>query len=266
MVGLVLSTSLVEDAYSAEYICSWWREKLMFSIWSGQAGQPRTADFSGMDRERLHVISILATDGTKLSGYLIRSLLSPPRGQLLVLQGNGHRASFLLRDLEKIADAGYDIRIYDFRGYATSGDSPRSLHAMIADYRHIVEAFIGASTDRKFIYAMSFGAIIALNSLQGTEKVSKLILDSVPDTVSSFGCPVEYDPIQRATLMQMPVTLMISGLDGVVRGDELEQLRKRAKSGFSWRLVELKNERHPFTPGIEQTVRMNALVEEILAP
>ncbi len=230
------------------------------------AGSVRESDFAGLDRSKVEVLSHPTADGVVLRGYRLRPSYDNPKGLVLVVQGNGHRAASLLQGIATFATAGYEVWILDFRGYGTSDDAPRSLHAIVGDYRGIIARFLREPAESKYVYGISFGAIVAMNALAGTESIKRLILDSLPDKVSGYGCPEHYDPSVRADSLSFPVMLIISGRDAVVPRDDQRILIGTATRKRNWKLLELANEHHPFTEGVVQLGRVDAIVQQGLRP
>ena len=60
-------------------------------------------------------IQFTARDGVILSGYKLAARV--PRGYILVAQGNAMLADQLISDLELFRKKGFDVYIYDYRGY-----------------------------------------------------------------------------------------------------------------------------------------------------
>ena len=246
---------------SAEYVCSRWREPLYYFLMSSKAGKPQKSDFPTADNIQVTQISTTMKDDSVLSGYTIQSNVIPVRGRILVLQGNGHRASVLLHELASLARDGYELYIYDYRGYATSSSAEPSFKANMDDYKLIIDYLLKDPGSPLSIYAMSYGGIVVLNSLDGTEAISLLILDSVPDSISGLGCPEKYYPQHRIAQMRMPTVLIVSGKDREFERNEQEQLIYQISQNSNSSVIEKPTFHHPFTPGIDQTERIGVLLD-----
>jgi hypothetical protein len=105
-------------------------------------------------------------------------------------------ADQILREFSSYADAGYDVYIYDYRGYGRS-DGKRRLKAIVHDYRSIISALNAGSYEEKLVYAMSIGGIIFLDGLTAENQPHRVVIDSTPSRLSDYGCPTNYDPINH---------------------------------------------------------------------
>ena len=259
---LVLSLASFQCAHAIEYVCSWSIvERLAFASLARTAGQTQSKDFEGIDPERIKVITFRTTDKKVLSGYQIAPKTDAPKGHILAIQGNAQRASSLLKGLVLFANEGFVVRIYDYRGFATSGDGPTSFHAIIQDYRFLISNFINEARGTRYLYAMSFGSAVALNAIDGSENLTALILDSVPDTLSRYGCPDSYDPVNLAKNYAYLSYLVVSNRDKTLSPDLQSRTIEKARAITTWRVLELNDSDHPFTPGIEQGPRIREIIE-----
>jgi len=177
------------------------KEPLLFWLWSSQAGNPDANRLKGLNN--VEAISFATEDGRKISGYRLRASRvtgqmrsEKPKGYLLVLQGNAMLADQILGEFRSYADAGYDVYIYDYRGYGRS-EGKRRLKAIVQDYKSIMVALNTEAYEEKLVYAMSLGGVIFLDALMADNKVDRIVIDSSPSRLSEYGCPVEYDPIDH---------------------------------------------------------------------
>lgn len=174
------------------------KEPFIFWLWSNTAGRPSKKRLAGLSNTR--EISFKTKDGRTLRGYLLQANknrqepVSKPRGFLLVLQGNAILADQILAEYSRFARAGYDVYIYDYRGYGRS-EGMRRLKAMVSDINEIVLYLTSKPYQVRLVYAMSFGGILLLNSFDVNRKLDRVIIDSTPSRLSTYGCPQEYDPI-----------------------------------------------------------------------
>ena len=177
------------------------KEPLLFWLWSSQAGKPDATRLRGL--RNAEAISFATIDGRKISGYRLRANMNDiqprsdkPKGYLLVLQGNAMLADQILGEFRSYADAGYDVYIYDYRGYGRS-EGKRRLKAIVHDYKSILAALNAGAYEEKLVYAMSLGGVIFLDALIAIDKPDRVVIDSSPSRLSDYGCPVEYDPINH---------------------------------------------------------------------
>lgn len=211
------------------------KEPLLFWLWSSQAGNPDAKRLRGLSNAE--VISFHTDDGRKISGYRLRASKSDkqprsdkPKGYLLVLQGNAMLADQILGEFRSYADAGYDVYIYDYRGYGRS-EGKRRLKAIVADYKAIMAALNAGTYEEKLVYAMSLGGVIFLDALIAAAKPDRVVIDSSPSRLSDYGCPVEYDPITHLPTSCANFMFIVGQRDRVVNAsmsqDMLEVARQR---------------------------------------
>lgn len=265
---LALALSFGTPAFAGQYECSWLLEPLAFRFWSSQAGKPTAFDFDGLDGLSVASIKTEVTSpkgAEALNGYRLapNDATQPVRGRLLVIQGNGHRASALLKPLSEIARSGLEIFIYDFRGYANSDLGNPSASQIIDDYRQIITSTSSAIVLPYFIYGVSFGGVVALNAIQPKLRITKLVLDSVPDTLSRLGCPNSWDAKERAKIAKVPTFYIVAGKDTVVPKSSQLELIEAYTNKLGSKVAEASNSFHPFTPGAQEKERIKLLLEAL---
>ena len=175
------------------------KEPFIFWLWSSQAGSPNADRLSGL--RNVEDISFRTKDNRTLRGYKLKvtgieGQVSSPKGYLLVLQGNAILADQIIDEFTHFSSAGFDVYIYDFRGYGRS-EGKRRLKAIISDYTEILAALNSSDYEQKFVYAMSFGGIAFLDRFEMHGKLDRIIVDSTPSRLSDYGCPSEYDPVNH---------------------------------------------------------------------
>lgn len=174
------------------------QEPFMFWLWSGMAGNPDTSRLDGLPH--VEPITFQTRDDRTLGGYLLRATgregrSVPPRGYLLIIQGNAMLADQIIGSFTPFSSAGLDVYVYDFRGYGRSGGK-RRLKAIVSDYREILAA-LGSSYGQRLVYAMSIGGVILLDGLDPGALLDRIVIDSAPSRLSGYGCPPEYDPVDH---------------------------------------------------------------------
>jgi alpha/beta superfamily hydrolase len=225
------------------------KEPLLFWLWSSQAGSPDEKRLRGLTNAE--EITLQTDDGRKLRGYRLHASASDkqlrrgkPKGYLLVLQGNAMLADQILGEFRRYADAGYDVYIYDYRGYGRS-EGKRRLKAIVHDYSSIISALNAGSYEEKLVYAMSIGGIIFLNALTAENQPDRVVIDSSPSRLSDYGCPANYDPINHLPSNCANFMLIVGQQDRVVNPsmsrDMLEIARQRGAE-----IVKDSEFSHPF--------------------
>ena len=177
------------------------KEPLLFWLWSSQAGSPNEKRLKGLDK--VVEVSFKTADDRVLRGYQLaadvdrnKSQTSRPKGYLLVIQGNAMLADQILAEFRAFADAGYDVYIYDYRGYGRS-EGKRRIKAIVNDYKNIIASLNAQPYEQRLVYAMSIGGIVLLDALTDELKLDRVVIDSSPSRLSSYGCPEKFDPVNH---------------------------------------------------------------------
>ena len=175
------------------------KEPFVFWLWSGMAGSPNADRVAGL--RNVEDIAFETKDHRILRGYKLKAngsegQLSSPRGYLLVLQGNAILADQIIGEFTRFAAAGFDVYIYDFRGYGRS-EGKRRLKAIISDYAEIIDTLGSSGYAEQVVYAMSFGGIVFLDGFELHADVDRIVVDSTPSRLSAYGCPSDFDPVEH---------------------------------------------------------------------
>ncbi|NNG13484.1 MAG: hypothetical protein HKM88_09570 [Halobacteria archaeon] len=175
------------------------QEPFMFWLWSGMAGSPNADRLSGL--RNVEDIAFETKDNRLLRGYRLKATggegqVTSPKGYLLVMQGNAILADQIIEEFTPYSSAGFDVYIYDFRGYGRSGGK-RRLKAIVSDYVEILAALNLSGYKQQFVYAMSFGGVAFLDGFESHARLDRIIVDSTPSRLSDYGCPSEYDPVNH---------------------------------------------------------------------
>jgi alpha/beta superfamily hydrolase len=270
-IFVVLSASAVIAAetdknMSLEQSVCGLKEPLLFWVWSSAAGRPNARRVKELDYVK--DISFPTLDGRELRGY---ALLTPRRdsaqagkrkGYLLVLQGNAQLADQIIGELTSYVDAGYDVYIYDYRGYGRS-NGKRRLKAMVSDVGEII-AELNSSYDQRLVYAMSFGGILFLNALGQNIVIDRAVIDSSPSRLSTYGCPVTYDPITHVPADGSQLMFIVGLRDTVVTPSMSEEMIDLAQQRKAEVVIDSELA-HPFMDyGMVNHRRRMAMIQRFL--
>lgn len=212
------------------------KEPLLFWLWSSQAGSPDKKRLKGFSN--VVDVSFKSADGRVLRGYRLtavpgsdKSQTSRPKGYLLVIQGNAMLADQILAEFRSYAEAGYDVYIYDYRGYGRS-EGKRRIKAIVNDYKNIIISLNKESYEQKLVYAMSIGGIVLLDALTDEINLDRVVIDSSPSQLSTYGCPESYDPIKHLPADCSSFMFIAGEQDRVVNlGMSKEMLEKARQRG-----------------------------------
>jgi hypothetical protein len=222
-------------------VCGFLREPLAFWLFRRAAGSPDAQRVAGIrDIERIHFETL---DKRTLGGYRLRAK-GKPRGYLLVAQGNAMLADQIMGELQIFRDRGFDVYVYDYRGYGLSSGSSR-LKAIISDYREIVAHLNRQNYPRGALYGMSMGGVVLLNAVGARGDFSALVVDSSPSRISHLGCPGDFDPVNHLPADCSRLQLIIGERDRVVWPAEMEELMIAIRNRGG-KVLERLDYAHPF--------------------
>lgn len=241
-----------------ESVCGSFREWFAFRMWSSAAGTP---DINALrEMPNVQEISHVTVDNRTLRGYRISSA-GPSKGSVLFAQGNAMLADQTLRPLSLIADSGFDVFVFDYRGYGRSDGTAR-LKAIVSDYVELTNAIAQAQAGKLYLYGVSFGGIIMLNALGAVPPVSATVVDSSPSTVSDLGCPPGYDPVSNIPVAADSILVVVGDKDEVITPAKSAELARKvlANGGQVRRHEEFS---HPFMDADEATAtyRLKMVIE-----
>jgi fermentation-respiration switch protein FrsA (DUF1100 family) len=177
-----------------------------------------------------------------LGGYKLAA--ENPKAYLLVAQGNAMIADRLVADLQTFRDRGWNVYIYDYRGYGISQGKSR-LAAIVNDYVEIVAHLNTLGYAKRFLYGISMGGVILLNAVGNTNLYTRLVVDSSPARISNLGCPERYDPVAHLPNDGERVMIISGGRDHVVPPGQMDELIRIARSHGA-RILQETELAHPY--------------------
>lgn len=213
-----------------EPVCGY-KEPIIFWFWNKAAGDPDPSRLDGLPN--VGDVSIKTKDGRILKGYTLKTssfgtVSAASKGYLLVAQGNAMIADQILKSFVDFSQAGYDVYIFDYRGYGRS-EGKRRLKAILSDYGEIIDHLNSLSYSTRLFYGMSFGGIVLLDALKFKSGDNLVVIDSTPSRLSSYGCPEEHDPVRNLPEDSSNLLIIVSGKDPVVKPEASKELFDLAK-------------------------------------
>ena len=228
--------------------------------------------------------SIPTHDGKRLTYFVVRArdktggLIDSPKGYVLVLPGNAQLAETLVippkRSVDKIplaplAERGYDVYVFQYRGYGRSNDeeSP-SLESLFSDINVIVEFLktavskSGTGYGQRFAYTLSGGGVVLLNATVEQNTFDAVVLDSMPGNVNfktswlafflglyfNFQCPSDVQPENLIKKFAARIGIIQGGRDEIVPLNEKQKAFLRSINKIA-RVVHRPEWGHPFAKG-----------------
>ncbi len=205
-------------------------------------------------------ISIERPGGIRLVGYRLASNKAEKASRaLLFLQGNAMRVDQLRHKLTYFADRGFDVLVFDYRGYGESGGDP--LLDPISRDQAAVAAFVrDLGYDRTYLYGISIGGILALGPYVELEPFDAIAIDSSPARLPWYAmCPDSFDPVANVPDAASNVIVLSGGLDRIVEAEDVAPLGAAvADRGGTY--VHEAGFGHPLSDGYGNTERRFSIV------
>ena len=241
-----LSVSAETMPHDLEQSICGFKEPFIFWLWSRAAGSADPARVRG--KANVEDVSLATRDDRTLRGYkLVSTAPAAQRGYLLVVQGNAMLADQIITDFQMFANMGYDVFVFDYRGYGRS-EGIRRLRAMLSDYRDIIADLDARGYASRAFYGLSFGGILLLDALRDDRGEKSLIIDSSPSRLSDHGCPPEHDPVSNFPSGGASALVIVGQRDNVVSPAMSHALVKRARQAGA-EVVSDPDFGHPFVDG-----------------
>ena len=180
-----------------QFVCGVWSERLLSALFHFHAGRPdeaRVAGLAGVER-----VAFMTKDRRKLGGYKLRAYADAsraPRGYVLIALGNAMLADQVLGAFRFLQVEGFDVYIYDYRGYGVSEGRSR-FFAIRSDYIELIHHLNGAGYANRFLYGMSIGGVFLLNAISAGASFDAALIDSPPSRISNYGCPRRFDAVEN---------------------------------------------------------------------
>jgi alpha/beta superfamily hydrolase len=205
-------------------VCGPVREPLAFWFWSRAAGKPDP--HAAADVPNADPVVHETKDGRLLKGYKLESTAAngAVKGFVLVAQGNAMLADQLLPALTAFSRAGIEAYIFDYRGYGNS-EGKRRFQAIVSDYKELFDSISAGAQRSRFLYGISFGGIVLLNTIGAGVAFDRAVIDSTPSRVSQFGCPQKYDPVANIPQDGSRLLVIAGEQDKVVPLKDSQELR-----------------------------------------
>lgn len=237
------------------------KEPFLFWLWSSMAGSANAARLKGL--HGVEDIALTTRDKRILRGYRLKSRLEKTEGYLLVLQGNAVLADQLLAEFIAYANQGYDVYIYDYRGYGRS-QGKRRLTALVNDAREIILNLNTNAYSKRLVYAFSFGGILLLDGYDVDLNLDRIVVDASPARLSDYGCPKRFDPIEHLPDDSSHFLFISGRKDNVVTPAMTHDLLKQARQRGA-QVIDDPDFAHPFMdPSLTNHQRRMALIQQFL--
>ncbi len=181
-------------------------------------------------------VTFASADGTKLDGWWIRPQ-GEPKGTVLVVHGNARNMSAHFQGFGFLVRSGWEVFIFDYRGYGKSGGEPGMEGAVedtVAAIRYVLRRRSGSLT----VIGQSLGAVLLIDALARTEtdRIRLAVFDSAFASLPEAGDDAlsgnaltwpfqwlayltlddRYDAIDRVGTLKVPKLFLAGSKDRIV--------------------------------------------------
>jgi fermentation-respiration switch protein FrsA (DUF1100 family) len=190
--------------------------------------------------ERIEPVELVVDGQVRLGAAYVRAVQQPPRAYVLYFHGICCNLDAHLSRPKGLANLGYDVLVFDYRGWGTSTDVEPTEPGLLEDSRAALAwltARSGVPADRLVYYGRSFGTAVA-TQLAADAPPGALILESPFSSVqglvrdsSNMDLPAgflsegSWDTEGRVRALQgVPLLLLHGTADDFVRPEFSERL------------------------------------------
>ncbi|GAA4465331.1 alpha/beta fold hydrolase [Nemorincola caseinilytica] len=195
-------------------------------------------EFPGRYRE----CSIKLQDGTVLSGLLFRAAADTPKGLLFYVHGNAGSLRTWGEIAEVYTATGYDLFMFDYRGYGISGSSITSEEQLYADVQVAYDSMRALYPENRIVvlgYSIGTGpaAMLAAHNhpahlvLQAPYYSMTDMMEHTYPFLPTFMLRFPLRTYEYAAKANAPVTIFHGTEDGVLYYGSSLKLRKNFRPG-----------------------------------
>jgi len=149
-----------------------------------------------VDPSRIEPLTLTTEDGVRLGAVYVRAA-EQPRAYALFFHGKGAALPRHMRYIKRLANMGYDVLAFDYRGFGISDNVTPTEEGLEKDSRaalaHLVARAGGA--ERIFYYGHSLGGAVATQRAELDAPVA-LVLESTFGSIDEF--------VSDSTQMDLP--------------------------------------------------------------
>lgn len=202
-------------------------------------------------------VTFASRDGTPLHGWWIEGVKGK-RGAMVVAHGNAENLSSHFRGWVWLAKAGYDVFIFDYRGYGKSGGEP-SFDGVLDDTAAALKYAAAHYDGALYACGQSIGGVLLLNALSqepypryraavidssysaleraAAQTLSKSLLTWPFQWVPYLTVNGEYDPLEKLETIEKPLLFIAGSRDAIISPNNSWQLFDAARRPREFWLV-----------------------------
>jgi len=241
---IVASNAAADDREKT--VCGSIQERFLFWLWSSAAPKPNKN--RALVSPLIEQTEFTTSDNKILRGYKYSSHnkdqnRTQPKGYVLMALGNAMIADQIITSLEYLSSRGYDVYIFNYRGYGDS-EGKRRINAIIEDYKEII-TFLNTKYDKRLLYGISLGGAVIMNAIGSGVKYDCAIIDSSPSKFSDYGCPEKIDPIRNIPNDASKIFVITGKKDQVLKSNMTSLFRIEAQQRGA-RVLDGDDFSHPY--------------------
>lgn len=227
---LIAASSTAVSSDREATVCGWFKERFIFTLWSLAAPTPDKSRVA--DNPLIVSVDFSTSDNRTLRGYKYLShdsnnALTEPKGYILMALGNAMIADQMIKYLKSFSQRGYDVYIFDYRGYGLS-EGRRRIKAFVQDYKELVE-HLDSKYDKHLLYGTSLGGAVIANVIGAGVEYDRAVIDSSPSRFSPYDCPRSIDPVENLPDDASKIMVITGSIDSVLPPDMTDEFRDTAE-------------------------------------
>jgi hypothetical protein len=178
-------------------------------------------------RPGLEVVEVVAADGPRLRGWLVKAASARPSPLLIYFGGNAEEVSWLVDEAPRLG--GWSLLLVNYRGYGRSEGRPgeRALFADALRLHDWARARPDVAPERVAAMGRSLGGAVAVH-LAAERPLAGVVLVTPFDSLTAVGqrhypwLPVRwllshpFDALSRAPAIRTPMLCVAAGRDQIV--------------------------------------------------
>lgn len=193
-------------------------------------------------------------DGVKLYGWLFRSQTEPAHASVIYFHGNGGNLSYCDWVGAQLAARGFDVLVFDYRGYGRSEGDPVGERELYADADAAYDFLTkerGVSPRSVVLYGQSLGtaaaidlasrrecgALVAESGLSSAADMAGAIMPWLPRFVRGLA-KNKLDSVSKMARVSCPVLVVHGGRDELIPAEQGRRLFDAAREPKQLRIIE----------------------------
>jgi fermentation-respiration switch protein FrsA (DUF1100 family) len=192
-------------------------------------------------------------DNLRLHGYFIKSTEQPAKTTIIYFHGNGGNLTNVAWLGEKLTQRGFDVLLFDYRGYGRSEGEISSEENLYADadaaYDYAVNE-LGLSPERIVLYGQSLGttavadlaarkpcgAVILESGLSSAKSLASTMLPWLPSWLSWVG-KNRFDSAKKLASVHCPIFIAHGDPDNTIPTEHARELFAAANEPKTLKIV-----------------------------